>query len=55
MLLLNHVIECMETKKCHICNTPLIPAIEFDEEEWDEHTWKYDCDCMDSGLLVISG
>lgn len=47
----------MNKEKCDICGTPLIPdikALNFTTKEWDEHTYKFNCDCMKNKNIRIS-
>ena len=44
--------------KCPKCNEAIIPDIEAQADgtdEWDKHSYRYPCDCMDENLCVCIG
>ena len=47
-----------ELYRCHICGAKLVPdekSKNSSTDEWDEHTFKFSCDCSDKNLRISIG
>ncbi len=50
--------EHVPVGRCNKCNKELVPDLEaknFATGEWDEHSYKYSCECNDKDLRVMIG
>lgn len=41
-------------EKCDICGTPMVPD-RYENNKWDNYTYKFNCDCLDPNLRVAVG